>query len=89
MFGWGSFLGVVATTLNTFITTIIFYTLQFSLFELVKKMRTERVAICQTKQQYGFVYYTAMQLLDSAIEMLNMRSEAVSDAIYENVPHSP
>ncbi|KAL5259545.1 hypothetical protein ACHWQZ_G009857 [Mnemiopsis leidyi] len=62
---------------------------EFSLFELVKKMRTERVAICQTKQQYGFVYYTALQLLDSAIEMLNMRSEAVSDAIYENVPHSP
>ena len=68
---------------------MICYIPQFSLFELVKKMRTERVAICQTKQQYGFVYYTAMQLLDSAIEMLNMRSEAVSDAIYENVPHSP
>ncbi|XP_063678927.1 tyrosine-protein phosphatase non-receptor type 12-like isoform X2 [Bolinopsis microptera] len=61
----------------------------FSLFELVKRMRTERVAICQTKQQFGFVYYTAIQLLDSAIQMLNIRSEAISECIYENVPHSP
>ena len=59
------------------------------MYEMVKGMRTERVAICQTKQQYGFVYYTAIQLLETAIETLNLRSEAVSDTIYENVPRSP
>ena len=59
---------------------------QFSVFEMVKQMRGERVAICQTKQQYGFVYYTAIQLLDTAIQALEQRSDEGSDTIYENLP---
>lgn len=63
-------------------------TKEFSLYEMVLAMRKQRVAICQTKQQYGFVYYSAIQLLENAVAALDQRMEASSDTLYENIPIS-
>ena len=61
--------------------------LQFTIQAMVQKMRQQRMAICQTSGQYGFVYSTAIKQLTSAVEAIDKRTNAAaSESLYMNLP---
>eukprot|EP00116_Pleurobrachia_bachei_P008967 sb/3469229/ len=63
-------------------------TSQFSMFNVVREMRSERVAICQTKPQYGFVYATAIHLVQQALSE-HFEGNNVDEHLYINSSSLP
>jgi len=67
---------------ETYVNNVLLFfqklTVDFSLFNLVRDMRTQRVAMVQTKEQYILVHQAVRQLLTQQLQIIDSHH-------YENI----